>query len=87
MKFADPRLNLSREIAPEAVWGGIFDGLRNFDNSQPEIVRDFISGMAVQFVGVDMCQFWWFYIESVGGVIFDRFSNVDNFRPEVDRDR
>ena len=38
----------------EAVDGGIFDRFV-FDNFQPEIVSEVISGMAVQFVGTDVC--------------------------------
>ena len=30
----------------------------NFDNSQPEVNSDVISGMVDQNVGMDMCQFW-----------------------------
>ena len=52
--FRDPRLNRSREIRPEAVRDGIFDCFLNFDNCQPEIASDVISGMAIHYVGVDV---------------------------------
>ena len=39
----------------EVVGYGIFDRSFNFDNCQPEVVSDDISGMADQDVGVDVC--------------------------------
>ena len=39
----------------EAVGGGIFACFINFDNYQPEVLSDVISGMAVQDVGMDVC--------------------------------
>ena len=38
VKFPDPRLNRSREIPPELVGGGIFDGFFR-DNFGLELVR------------------------------------------------
>ena len=53
VKFGYPRLNLSREIPPEAVWGGIFYSffLCSF---RPEVGRDVISGSNVGQFGVDV---------------------------------
>ena len=46
VKFGDRRINLSREIPPEAVCGGIFDGF--FRGSfRPDVVSDVISGVVV----------------------------------------
>ena len=43
----------------EAVVSGIFDRFLNFDNCQPEVVSDVISGMVDQDVCVDCSyQFW-----------------------------
>ena len=39
----------------EAVECGIFDRFLNFDNCQPEVVRDVISGMVDQDLGMDVC--------------------------------
>ena len=57
VKFGDPRLNLSQEIRPEAVRGGSFDRVLNFDNCQPEVVSDVISDAAVQYIGIDVYKF------------------------------
>ena len=54
VKYGDPRSNFSREIAPEAVRDGIFDGFCR-DNFWPEVVSDVISGMVNQDVGMDVC--------------------------------
>ena len=51
VKFGDPRLNRSREIPPEAVGGGIFDGFLR-DNFRQEITSDIISGVVVEHVGM-----------------------------------
>ena len=48
-------MNRFLEIPPETVGGGIFDRFRNFDNCQSEVASDVISGIAVQYVGVDVC--------------------------------
>ena len=45
IKFRNPRLNRSREIPPQAVGGGIFDGFRNI--FPPEVVSEVISGADV----------------------------------------
>ena len=58
VKFRDHRLNRSREILPDAVGGGKFDRFLNFDNCQPGVASDVISGMAVQHVGMDACVNW-----------------------------
>ena len=50
----DPRLNRSWEIPPEAVDGGIFDRVLNFDNCQPEVASDDISGVVVDPTGMDV---------------------------------
>ena len=56
VKFRDPRLNRSREIPPKAVCGGILDRFfKHSDNCQPEVASVVISGMAVQYVGMDVC--------------------------------
>ena len=39
----------------EAVGCGIFDRFLTFDNCQPEVVRDAISDMVDQDVGMDVC--------------------------------
>ena len=52
VKFGDLRTNLSREIPPEAVRGGIF---YVFGCSfRPEVVHDIISGANVGRVGMDV---------------------------------
>ena len=50
----DHRLNRSREIPPEAVGIWIFDRSFNFDNWQPTVANDIISGVVVQDVGLDV---------------------------------
>ena len=35
-------------IRPNAVWCGIYDRFLNFDNCQPEAVRDVISGVFIE---------------------------------------
>ena len=43
VKFCDTRMNLSQEIPPETVWGGIFDGFDGFFftvASETELVSD-----------------------------------------------
>ena len=52
VKFGDPRLNLSRDITPEAVLGGIFDVF--CCNFRPEVVSDVVSGANVGQVGMDV---------------------------------
>ena len=47
VKFCDPCRNHSREIPPEAVGGGIFDGCFR-DNFRPEVASDVISGANVE---------------------------------------
>ena len=39
----------------EAVVCGIFDRSLNFDNCQPEVVSDVLSGMVDQDVNMDVC--------------------------------
>ena len=39
----------------EAVGCGIFDRFLNFDNCQPAVVGDVISGMVDQDIGMDIC--------------------------------
>ena len=51
-KFLDPCLNRLREIPPEAVGGGIFDSFFRY-NFRREVGNDVISGMAVDYVGMD----------------------------------
>ena len=46
-------LNISREIPPKTVGGGIFD--RNSPSFRPEVVSGVISGVAVEQVGMDVC--------------------------------
>ena len=45
VKFGDPRFNLSREIPPETVRGGIFDGF--LSGYLPEVVSAVISGIII----------------------------------------
>ena len=47
-----PRLNLSPEILPQAVGGGIFNRFSNFDKCRPEVGDDAISGEAVDMVSI-----------------------------------
>ena len=47
-KFCDLRLNRSRQIPPEAIGGGIFDRFINFNNCQPEVSSDVMSGVVVE---------------------------------------
>ena len=42
----------------EAVGCGIFDRFLKFDNCQPEVFSDVISGRADQDVGTDVCAFF-----------------------------
>ena len=51
VKFGDPRLNHSRYISPEAVWGGICNDFFR-DNSTLKIATDFISCASVGQVGM-----------------------------------
>ena len=51
VKFRDSRSNLSREIPPEAVRGGIVDGFVQ-DNFRLEVISDVISGVVVDPTGV-----------------------------------
>ena len=54
VKFDDTQTVL--EIySSEAVECGIFVRFLNFENCQPEVVHDVISGMADQDVGMDVC--------------------------------
>ena len=53
VKFGDPRLNRSREMPPEAVGGGIFDGFFRC-SFRPEVVNDIISVANVVQVGMDV---------------------------------
>ena len=52
MKFGDHRLNLSREISPEAVWGGIFDVFCG--SFRLEVDTEVISGENVEQVGMNV---------------------------------
>ena len=54
LKFHDPNLNLSREIPPEAVGGGIFDCFPY--NFWPKVDNHIISGVAVDNVGMNVCE-------------------------------
>ena len=47
---------LSPGIRPEAVRCGIFDRFSNFDKCQPKVSCDFISSVAVDWVGVNVLQ-------------------------------
>ena len=53
VKFIDSRLNRSPEIPPNAIRGGIFDCFFRI-NFRPEVVSGVISGVAVEYVGVDV---------------------------------
>ena len=45
-QFGDPRINLSRDIPPEAICGGIFEGF--FRGSfRPEAVSDVVSAAVI----------------------------------------
>ena len=50
-KISSTHLNRSREIPPEAV---IFASFLNFDNCQPEVASDVISGVVVDLTGIDV---------------------------------
>ena len=50
-KNPDPRLSRCREIPPEAVGGGIFDGFF-LDNFRPEVDSQVISGLIVDPTGM-----------------------------------
>ena len=52
VKFHDPCLNRSWEIPPEAVGGGILDSFCY--NFQLKVDTDVISGLAVDYVGMDV---------------------------------
>ena len=53
VKFRGPRLNCSEESRPKAIGDGIFDSFFR-DNFLPEVASGLISGVAVEFVGVDL---------------------------------
>ena len=64
VKFGDSRTNrhiyyLAQTVheiySIQPVGCGIFDHFLNFDNCQPEVVSDVISGMVNQDVGMDVC--------------------------------
>ena len=42
------------EIRPKAVGGGIFGRFSNIDECRSEVAGDVISGMAVDYVGLDV---------------------------------
>ena len=52
MKFGDPRLNLSRDISPEAVGGVIFGLFLNVDKYQLEVNSDVIYDVFIDPIGV-----------------------------------
>ena len=52
VKFRDPRLNLSGEIRPKALH---FRPFSNFDKCRLEVAGDVISGVAVDWISVDVC--------------------------------
>ena len=54
VKIRHPRSDHSREIPPKAVRRDIFDRSLNFDNHKSEVTSDLISGMAVQYLCVDV---------------------------------
>ena len=54
VKIRDSCLNRYPDIRREAVGGGSFDRFVNFDNCQPEVASDVISGTAIQNVGMDI---------------------------------
>ena len=49
VKFRDPRLNRSQETQPKAV-----GHLPNFDNCRSEVAGDVTSGVALDYVGMDV---------------------------------
>ena len=53
VKFGDSSSNGSRDS--EAVGCGIFDRILNYDNCQPEVVSDVISGIVDHDVSTDAC--------------------------------
>ena len=55
VKLGDPRLNVSREIPPEAAEGAIFDHFSNVDNFRPEVESDVIFGAVVDPHGMRVC--------------------------------
>ena len=52
VKLDDPRLNLSGEIQPKAVVGGIFDFFR--DHFRPEETSDVVFSLTIMWVGMDV---------------------------------
>ena len=42
------------KIRPKAVGSGIFCRFPNFDKCRPEVAGDVISGVAVDYVGIDV---------------------------------
>ena len=43
------------KIRPKSVGSGIFGRFRNFYNCRSEVAGDVISGVAVDYVGMDVC--------------------------------
>ena len=43
-------------LRPKAVAGGIFGRFANFDKYRPEVAGDVISGVAVDYIGMDAVQ-------------------------------
>ena len=68
----------------EAVGCDIFDHFVNFNNCQPEIVSDVLSGTADQDVGMDICaNFDDSRLKPSDASFSALFTIVDNFQPEV----
>ena len=55
VKFRDSRLNRSEEIWPKDVGCSIFGRFSNFDKCRPEVAGDGKSGVALGYVGTDVC--------------------------------
>ena len=66
----------------EAVGCGIFASFLNYDNCQPQVVSDVISGMVDRDVGLDVCANFGDSRLKLSAASFSA-SNVDNFRQEV----
>ena len=55
VQFRDPRLNRSEERQPNSAVGGIFCRFSNFYKWRPKVAGDVMSGVALVYVGVDVC--------------------------------
>ena len=54
VRFHDPRFNLTGEIQPKDVGGGICGRFSNFNKLRPEVAGDVISNFAVDSTNLDV---------------------------------